>query len=82
MPHLLPADERPPPEGPAGVRIGHVEPADRGTGLIVEYLESLPESGTSLLIAGYPIDVVQTHDNAVKTARIRPDERRPFAESG
>ena len=50
-------------------------------GLIVEYLETLPETGTSLLIAGYPIDVVQTQDNAVKTARIRPDERRPCAET-
>jgi Mg2+/Co2+ transporter CorB len=50
-------------------------------GLIVEYLESLPETGTSLLIAGYPIDVVQTQDNAVKTARIRPGERRPHTES-
>jgi Mg2+/Co2+ transporter CorB len=45
-------------------------------GLIVEHLESLPEPGTSLLISGYPIEVVQTQDNAVKTARIRPDERR------
>jgi Mg2+/Co2+ transporter CorB len=45
-------------------------------GLIVEYLESLPETGTSLLVAGYPIEVVQTQDNAVKTARIRPADRR------
>ena len=45
-------------------------------GLIVEHLESLPETGTSLLIAGYPIEVVQTQDNAVKTARIKPKERR------
>ncbi|WP_078120596.1 HlyC/CorC family transporter [Thiosocius teredinicola] len=48
-------------------------------GLIVEHLESLPENGTSLLIAGYPVEVVQTQDNAVKTARIRPDERRETA---
>jgi Mg2+/Co2+ transporter CorB len=45
-------------------------------GLIVEYLESIPETGTSLMIAGYPIEVVQIQDNAVKTARIRPAERR------
>lgn len=45
-------------------------------GLIVEYLESLPETGTSLLIAGYPIEVVQIQENAVKTARIRPADRR------
>ena len=44
------------------------------------HLESLPEPGTSLLIAGYPVEVVQIQDNAVKTARIRPTERRPFAE--
>ena len=45
-------------------------------GLIVEYLESLPETGTSLLIAGYPVEVVQIQENAVKTARIRPADRR------
>lgn len=49
-------------------------------GLIVEYLESIPENGTSLLVAGYPIEVVQTQDNAVKTARIRPGERRHMDE--
>lgn len=48
-------------------------------GLIVEYLESIPETGTSLLVAGYPIEVVQTQDNAVKTARIRPGERRQIS---
>ena len=45
-------------------------------GLIVEHLESIPETGTSLLIAGYPVEVVQIQDNAVKTARIRPTDRR------
>jgi len=45
-------------------------------GLIVEHLESIPETGTSLMIAGYPIEVVQIQDNAVKTARLRPGERR------
>lgn len=46
-------------------------------GLILEYMEDIPEAGTSLLLAGYPIDIVQTKDNAVKTARIRPGQRRP-----
>lgn len=45
-------------------------------GLIIEYLESIPEPGTSLLIAGYPIDIVQTGNNAIKTARIHPQARR------
>ena len=46
-------------------------------GLIVEHLQDLPESGTSLMIKGYPIDILQTQDNMVKTARVRPQERRP-----
>lgn len=41
-------------------------------GLILEHLEEIPESLTSLKLAGYPIEIVQTGDNAVKTARIRP----------
>jgi len=45
-------------------------------GLIVEHLQSLPEAGTSLMIAGYPIDIIQCQDNMVRTARIRPLERR------
>jgi Mg2+/Co2+ transporter CorB len=50
-------------------------------GLIIEQLESLPEPGTSLLIAGYPVEVVQIQDNAVRTARIKPAARRmPVAE--
>ncbi len=45
-------------------------------GLVLEYLESIPEPGTSLLIAGYPIEIVQVSANAVKTARIKPGMRR------
>ncbi|MCP5149537.1 MAG: HlyC/CorC family transporter [Ectothiorhodospiraceae bacterium] len=45
-------------------------------GLVLEYLESIPEPGTSLLIAGYPVEIVQTASNAVKTARIKPSQRR------
>ena len=45
-------------------------------GLIIEHLESIPEPGTSLLIAGYPVEIVQTSANAVKTAKINPKLRR------
>lgn len=45
-------------------------------GLIIEFLEDLPETGTSIMINGYPIDVVQTQSNTVKIARVRPAERR------
>jgi Mg2+/Co2+ transporter CorB len=39
--------------------------------LILEYLETIPEPGTSLKIAGYPIEIVETTENRVKTARIQ-----------
>jgi len=41
-------------------------------GLIIEHLESIPEPGTSVLIAGYPIEIVQSKENTVKTARVSP----------
>jgi len=41
-------------------------------GLILEYLETIPEPGTSLRVNDYAIDVLQTGDNAVKTVRLRP----------
>ncbi|HTT08199.1 MAG TPA: HlyC/CorC family transporter [Gammaproteobacteria bacterium] len=40
-------------------------------GLILEMLESIPEPGTGLRIAGYTIEIVQTSEQAVKTARLR-----------
>ncbi len=42
-------------------------------GLILEHLESMPEPNTSLLLAGYPIEILQTEDNMVKVLRIQPD---------
>ncbi len=41
-------------------------------GLIVEFLETLPEVGTTLKLADYMLEVLQTGDNAIKTVRIRP----------
>ena len=41
-------------------------------GLIIEYLESLPNPGTAVLIADYPIEIVQVKDKRVKMARIFP----------
>ncbi len=42
-------------------------------GLVIEYLETIPASGTSIMIAGYPIEIVQTTGNAIKTVRIDPE---------
>jgi Mg2+/Co2+ transporter CorB len=41
-------------------------------GLIIEYLETIPEAGTSLRINDYALDILQTGENAVKTVRLRP----------
>ncbi len=45
-------------------------------GLILEQLETIPEAGTSLLIDGYPVTIVQTHGNRVKAAEIQPERPR------
>jgi Mg2+/Co2+ transporter CorB len=48
-------------------------------GLIVEYLEAIPEPGTSLKIGNYAVEVLQTGDNTVKTVRIVPPAPAPAA---
>jgi Mg2+/Co2+ transporter CorB len=56
-------------------------------GLIIEHLEMIPESGTSLLLEKHPVDIVQIRENMVKTVRIHPalahrslpDAEEPFA---
>lgn len=40
-------------------------------GLITEYLEDLPEPGTSLRLGNYQVDVVHTRGTSVQLARIR-----------
>ena len=42
-------------------------------GLILEYLESIPEPNVSLRIEDYLIEVVQTSDNTIRTVRIRKE---------
>ncbi len=39
-------------------------------GLILEQLEDIPETGTSLKIQNYTLEIVQSADNAVRTAKI------------
>lgn len=39
-------------------------------GLIVEYLQSLPQTGVGLKIAGYPIEIIQVKDNRIRLARV------------
>jgi Mg2+/Co2+ transporter CorB len=44
------------------------------SGLVVEYLETIPEPGTSLKIGGHPIEVLQVADNMIRTLRVWPPE--------
>ncbi|UJP06547.1 MAG: CNNM domain-containing protein [Nitrosomonas sp.] len=39
-------------------------------GLILEYFEDIPEAGTGLNIAGYPMEILQTKHRIVKTVKI------------
>ena len=41
-------------------------------GLLLEYLEDIPEAGVSLKIDNIPFEIVQTQGRAVKIARIHP----------
>jgi Mg2+/Co2+ transporter CorB len=41
-------------------------------GLILEHLQDIPEPGTTVLVAGYPLEIVQTQERAVKAVRIYP----------
>lgn len=46
-------------------------------GLIVEFLEAMPRAGSGVLIAGYPIEIMQVRENRVKLARIYPKLAEP-----
>lgn len=41
-------------------------------GLIIEYLEAIPREGVCVLIANYPIEIVEVKGNNVKIAKISP----------
>lgn len=40
------------------------------SGLIVEHLEDIPQTATSIRIGDYPIEIIQTKDNRIITARV------------
>ena len=41
-------------------------------GVILEYLEQIPDPGTSLMLEQYPIEITQSNNNAIKTIRYNP----------
>lgn len=42
-------------------------------GLIVEYLEDIPQNKMSVRIAGYPIEIIDVSDNMIKMVRVMPE---------
>ncbi len=56
-------------------RLGWDLPTDESrtlNGLIVEYLENIPEPATSLMIHGYQVEILRTRGTAIEIARVRP----------
>jgi Mg2+/Co2+ transporter CorB len=41
-------------------------------GLLLEELEEIPEAGTRIVLAGYPVDIMQVQNRMVKVVRIVP----------
>ncbi len=50
-------------------------------GLIVELLETIPEPSTCLKIEGYPIEIVATDENRIRSVRISQKESGETAEN-
>ena len=42
-------------------------------GLILDYLEDIPQANIGLRLAGYPIEILEMKDNVVKTVRVMPE---------
>jgi Mg2+/Co2+ transporter CorB len=48
-------------------------------GLLLEQLEDIPESGTSLIVADHPVEIMQVQNRMVKVVRILPTIAAPEA---
>jgi Mg2+/Co2+ transporter CorB len=48
-------------------------------GIVLEYLEDIPQPATSLLLSGYPVDIVQTQGTLVKTLRLHTTKRQTLS---
>jgi Mg2+/Co2+ transporter CorB len=52
-------------------------------GLIVETLETIPEAGTAVTVAGYPLEIIETDEHAIRRVRVfrrGSGEREPLAQ--
>lgn len=41
-------------------------------GLIIEYMETIPESGTSIRLHGHPLEIIKCDENTVKLVKFHP----------
>ncbi|MDR3412985.1 MAG: transporter associated domain-containing protein, partial [Formivibrio sp.] len=46
-------------------------------GIILEYFQDIPESGTCLVISGHRLEILQTHDRSIRIARLIPSPKNP-----
>ncbi len=44
-------------------------------GLILEYLEEIPQSNLGLKLLGYPMEILEVQDNMIKTVRLTPQRQ-------
>ncbi|MBL4763390.1 MAG: HlyC/CorC family transporter [Gammaproteobacteria bacterium] len=45
-------------------------------GLILEHMEMIPEPNTSLLLSGYPVEIIQIKSNAVKVVKMQINQKQ------
>jgi Mg2+/Co2+ transporter CorB len=45
-------------------------------GLVLEYLEEIPEASLGLTLAGCPMEIIEVQDNMIKTVRLMPHLQR------
>jgi len=48
-------------------------------GLILEHMEIIPQTGTSLMVDNYTLEIMRSTNNAVQTARVKDASDRPEA---
>ncbi|RJE73827.1 magnesium/cobalt efflux protein [Pseudoalteromonas sp. MSK9-3] len=46
------------------------------SGLIVEYLEDIPDTQLGMRIAGYPIEIIEIKENMIKQVKVFPQQRK------
>ena len=45
-------------------------------GLILEYLEEIPQGRLSVRLAGYPMEIVDVQDNMIKSVRLLTNPKK------